>query len=282
MEGKTLRPRENCGGVQRGVSDSPSSNLQGVQTLLTPPTDLTVTAVSSTQLSLSWTNLSQFARYCTYSVEQSSDGTTWQQIGSLSGSDTQSYTYTATGPFSASTTYFFRVQARLDNYNANYSPIASVTIPASPSQPILTSVTAESDAAIALQWDDVDDESGYRIERLADGTWTSVGTVAAETTTFTDAGLTEATSYTYRVVATSTFGDSMPSATSSVTTLPSAPSDLSAMVISDSQIDLTWANHSTIATTYYIEESTDGSTWQTLGSVLSTATSYTLREHLLR
>src|SRR5207248_2965229 len=112
--------------------------------------------------------------------------------------------YTATGPFSGSAVYSFRVRA--NSYSGRYSAytMATVTTPAFPNRPTLTSAVAPSDTTVALSWTDVAGESGFRVERFSgmSGTWTTVGTLGAGSTAFTDTGLQEATSYTYRVVAT--------------------------------------------------------------------------------
>ena len=195
-------------------------------------------------------------------VEQSPDGSAnWQQIASLSGAATA---FTATGPFVGSTTYYFRV--RTDSSvggDSPYSSILSVTTPAYPGQPTLTSATAQSDTAVALSWTAVSTATGYEIERRLDSgsTWMAVDSVTANAATYTDVGLTEGTFYTYRVVATNAAGDSAPSVSQSVTTLPAAPTGLIATMISGGQVNLSWTNQSAVATIWRIDESTDGTNW---------------------
>ena len=256
--------------------DSAPSASRTVATQPSAPNGLTATAVSGGQINLSWTPHSTVAT--TYVIEQSTNGTTWTQVGSASGASANSYT--ATGPFDGSTTYQFRIHAyAYTGGNSTYAT-TSVSTPAYPSQPTLSSATARSDTSVALAWTDVAGETGYRIDRSTNNgsTWTTAGSVAAGFTTFTDTGLTEATSYTYRVVATNAAGDSAPSATRSTITLPSAPTGLTATAVSPTQINLSWTDHSSTASTYYIyiEQSTNGTTWTQIGTVSGTmANSYT-------
>jgi hypothetical protein len=85
----------------------PSIGLLEGRTLLSgtsPPTGLTATAVSPTQMNLAWTNQASDIIH-TY-VDQSTDDVNWTQIASIFGAVTS---YTATGPFDGSTTYYYEV-----------------------------------------------------------------------------------------------------------------------------------------------------------------------------
>jgi fibronectin type 3 domain-containing protein len=97
-------------------------------------------------------------------------------------------------------------------------------------------------------WQDVAGESGYRVQRSADGTtgWAQVGTVGADVVSFSDMALIASTTYYYRVLATNASGDSVASVVVNATTLanadtvpPTAPSKLKATV-AKSKINLTW------------------------------------------
>src|SRR5204862_100663 len=89
----------------------------------------------------------------------------------------------------------------------------SVTTPDFPDQP--TGLTATSTVnAITLHWSDVDSETSYVVQRSSDNTtWSTLATLAADTTTYTDTGLTEATLYYYRVIANNAIGNSAPAST---------------------------------------------------------------------
>ena len=100
-----------------------------------------------------------------------------------------------------------------------YGSISGVTIPSAPSA---LSATPVADTKIRLIWsDNSTNESGFTIERSTDGmTYSIVGTVNADVTTFTDTGLSPSTKYDYEVIATNAAGSSAPSAPAAATTLP--------------------------------------------------------------
>lgn len=70
--------------------------------------------------------------------------------------------------------------------------------------------TANSDTEIALAWNDnSNNETGFKIERSLDNTnWTEVGTAGANTTQYTDKGLSANTQYYYRLSAMNGIGNS--------------------------------------------------------------------------
>jgi hypothetical protein len=81
---------------------------------------------------------------------------------------------------------------------------------APPAAPGDVQATVLSASSIRLTWIDLCGyESGYRVERSTDGVaWTVVGILAADSTTFTNNGLTHGATYQYRVraVASATNG----------------------------------------------------------------------------
>jgi len=89
-------------------------------------------------------------------------------------------------------------------------------------------------AELKLAWtDNSDNETGFKIERApgSSGTlvWAQIAQAAANITTYTDTGLPHATTYSYRVRAYNSSGDSGPSNTVSATTPappPAAPTAL--------------------------------------------------------
>lgn len=152
---------------------------------------------------------------------------------------------------------------------------------APPAAPTNLSASALSDSEIALSWSDSDDqESSFVVERSqGGGSFAVIATLPANTTQYTDAGLSPSTSYSYRVKARNNLGDSpysnSASATTGQLTAPPAPSNLSASAASASQIDLSWTDNASNETAYRVERSADGGqSFSLLATLGADASSY--------
>src|SRR5262249_14854177 len=101
---------------------------------------------------------------------------------------------------------------------------SAMTPPAPPAAPTELAATASTATQIALAWkDNSDNETGFEVERKSGtGAYARVATVGANVITYTDSGLTAATSYTYRVRAINTGGASAYSNESTATTQASS------------------------------------------------------------
>jgi fibronectin type 3 domain-containing protein len=182
------------------------------------PSTVAAIPASSTVIRLLWTGVS---RANGYEVQRSNDGATWVSIAST---DPDTTAYRDAG-LASGTTYFYRVLAVTDGGATMASDAVSATTAAEPlSAPTLTTVSASS-TEIDLVWNDVSDETGYRIERSADGTsgWTAIATTGQDVTTYVDTGLSPSTTYSYRVVAVNVGSESPPSNVSSATTAAEPP-----------------------------------------------------------
>jgi len=180
------------------------------------PTGLTASAVSSSQINLSWAASSDNVGVSGYRVYR--DGA---QIA------TTSTTFFANTGLSPSTTYSYAVAAfdAAGNLSARSSP-ASATTPASapdttpPSVPTGLTASAVSSSQINLSWAASSDNvgvSGYRVYR--DGT--QIATTS--TTFFSNTGLSPSTTYSYAVAAFDAAGNlSAQSGPASATTLAAA------------------------------------------------------------
>jgi hypothetical protein len=146
--------------------------------------------------------------------------------------------------------------------------------------PTNLSATAVSGSQINLAWtDNTSDESEFRIERLADGaTYTEIGVVAADVTTYADTSLSAATQYWYRVRAYNATGPSAFAGPTSATTLsssqpPSAPTGLVAARQSG-RITLAWTDSSNNETGFSIERSVDGRAFSPIATVAQNVSTY--------
>jgi fibronectin type 3 domain-containing protein len=103
---------------------------------------------------------------------------------------------------------------------------------------------------VLLTWSDRSaTETGFTIERspLTDTNFTQIATVGANTTSFTDTGLSEATKYYYRVRAYNAYTTSAYSSEKHVTTLyniPAAPSGLTITSLLTNKVGLSWTDNS--------------------------------------
>lgn len=135
--------------------------------------------------------------------------------------------------------------------------------------------TATSTSQVSLTWrDNSSSEAGYRVERSLNGTtWTPRATLAANSTSYSDSGLSAGTTYIYRVAMLDAAGNAVYSNQSATTTIPTAPTGLTASTVSSGQINLSWGNVAG-ETGYQIERSTTGTSWFLVGTTGANVTTY--------
>ena len=114
-----------------------------------------------------------------------------------------------------------------------------------PLSPTNLNASAISNTQISLTWNppiNATGVTGYQIEYKTGSNSYSVLSLLGNLTTYLHTGLITNTTYTYRVSAINSAGIGNPSNESTATTfsIPSAPKNLSAIVISSSQINLSW------------------------------------------
>jgi len=220
------------------VTTPPSADTTAPST----PTGLLASAVSSSQINLSWTASTDNVGVTGYRVYRA--GTLLVTLGAVT-------TYQNTG-LSASTSYSYTVQAVDAAGNASgQSASASVTTQAAPdttapSVPTGLVGAAMSSSQINLSWTASTDNigvTGYRVY-LND-----VALTTTTATSFQHTGLTAGTTYNYRVSSYDAAGNNSPwTATPvSVTTqpapdtqAPSVPTGLNGKRVSQTRISLTW------------------------------------------
>src|SRR5438445_534581 len=199
-----------------------------------PPRYLNATAVSPSQINLSWwTPVNSGGSVITgYKIERSTDGgTTWTTIVANTGSALYINHY-SNYFLSASTTYTYRVSAiNAIGTSAPSNTASATTSPATvPDPPRYLSATTVSPSQINLSWWTPVNTggsaiTGYQIERSTDGgtTW---NVIVANTGSalyinhYSNTGLLPSTTYTYRVSTINAIGTSLPSSTASATTSP--------------------------------------------------------------
>ena len=161
------------------------------------------------------------------------------------------------------------------------SPWSGSNRPAIPAVPNNLAASVISSSQINLSWtDNANNEMGSIIERKtgSGGTYAQIALVASNVISYQDTGLAEGTLYYYRVCATNAGGSSAYSAEANATTavaLPAAPSGLSAVAVSNNQINLVWTDNAANETGFKIERSlTSGSGFSEIATAGANVTSY--------
>ena len=258
------------------------SSIQSTSTLLAipaAPSSLAVAGFTASSIQLTWNDNSD--NESGFEIQRSSTGLPFSySLIQTTGAGTT--TYTDNG-LSEVTTYYYRVRAINLAGESAYSNVVSATTalnpPAAPTGLTAGTITTSS---VQMTWTDVaTNETSYVVQRSLNGsTYTTVGTLAASTTTFTDTGLDDNTPYYYRVYASNVTGNSAYSNVLNVTTLlaiPAAPTSLAVAGITASSIQLTWNDNSDNESGFEIERSPTGlaGSWGLIYTTSSGATGYT-------
>jgi Fibronectin type III domain len=237
FDGRAIEPTDDRaahphdGGTSRGggtpassTSAAPSTSTStsggsgsGVGDLGAPSTVAAV-PTSPTTIRLDWTGVPAASGY---QVFRSTGTEMWLTVGTTE----PDVTAFRDDGLTAGTTYFYRVVAITDAGTAPPSDVVSATTSAGPQSSTTLTCSSTSPDAIDLSWTDVDGETGYRIERSADGVsdWTTIATTGQDVTVYSDAGLSPSTTYYFRVFAENDGGESSPSNVSSATTAAEQP-----------------------------------------------------------
>lgn len=179
-------------------------------------------------------------------------------------------------------TSFYRVTAVDASGNESNFAAVSAFRPAAgdiPAAPGALSAVANSATQVTLSWtDNSNNETGFRIERRLDGgSYVVLTTVSTNVTQFVDTTVSGGSTYTYRVRATGTGGDSAYSNESTVTTpqgVPAAPTNLTG-VVTATQVTLGWTDNSGNETGFRIERRlASASTWEVLATTAANSTGF--------
>ena len=275
------RVRAKNGAGNSGYTDPACATTQAPPvTIPRPPSGLTATATSSSQINLAWTDNS--SDETGFEIERSTDGTNFAKIADV-GANTATYANTG---LNASTRYWYRVRAVNIAGASSYTNVADATTQAPPvtipRPPSSLTATATSSSQINLAWtDNASDETGFEVERSTDGTnFAKIADVGANTATYSNTGLNASTRYWYRVRAKNSAGASSYTNVADATTqappvtIPRPPSGLTATASSSSQINLAWTDNASDETGFEIESSTDGTNFAKIVDVGANTTSY--------
>jgi len=246
------------------------------------PSNLVATPAGTSSIKLTWadnsTNETSFVL-----MQSSTSGGIFNKLITISA-NTTSYTDVGLG---SSATYYYKIQATNAGGNSSWSNEASAktdtppaNIPAAPSNLI---ATAAGTSVINLTWSDIaTNETSYVLQRsLSSGSgFSTIATLAANTTSYSNSGLNSSTTYYYKVQAINSIGSSawsnVVNSTTATSGPPAAPSNLTAKATGCNSILLTWFDNSVNETNFDLRRSTSlNGTYSTIATLPSNITTYT-------
>ena len=245
-------------------------------TIVNPPSNIQLVSSSSNSVNLKWTDNS--SNESGMELQRlSSSGNVLKSI-SLAANTSQ---YTDNG-LNSNTTYKYRVRAINGVVFSDFSNIISVTTgqtaPAAPGN--LTVVSANGNS-VSLSWkDNSSNESGFEIQRLnSSGTLEKSVSIGANSTSYTDNGLQSSTTYSYRVRAINTAGNSsfsntVSAVTKELVTAPSTPTNLKATSVTSNSVIISWTDNSNNEAGFHIERLNNSGTILKSDNVGANVTSY--------
>lgn len=211
-----------------------------------------------------------------FEIERSTDNVNFTKIAATTANITQ---YVNSG-LAAETRYYYRVRAINAVGPSGYTNVANaITNPSPPTTPGNLTATTASASQINLNWaDHSNNETGFELERSQDGiNFSKIADAAANTTSFASSGLNPNTQYWYRIRAKNNGGTSGYSNIANAATrdiAPALPQNLSAIPISNIQINLNWTDNSRNETGFEVERSVDGSNFSKIADLGANVTSY--------
>lgn len=249
-----------------------TANIKVNSAIPAQPIDFLATTVSYSQIDLSWIDDSY--NETGFEIHHSTTSPT-TGFSLLYTTTADEVTYSHTG-LTEGTTHYYKLRAVNGNGESDYVESSGTTLVPAPSNLDATTV---SSSQINLTWDDNSStETAFEIFRSTDGaTFSLIHTTAAGVESYNNTGLTENTTYYYRVRAVGVTIRSEPSNIDSSTTSPAlnAPSDLTATAVSSSQINLEWTDNSSNETGFEIERSTSsGSGFSLIHTTAANVTTY--------
>jgi hypothetical protein len=186
-----------------------------------PPSDLVASPVSTSQISLSWTDNADDESG--FKIKRATvSGGPHSHIATVAA-DAESHTDTG---LNDGTTYYYRVCAfNAAGNSTDSNEDEATTLLAAPSG---LSATAASSSRVDLSWTDNSvAESGYRIEQKtgSGGTYAEIAVIDADVATYSNTGLSASTAYYYRVRAYNGSDNSSNSNEAHATTLGASGGD---------------------------------------------------------
>lgn len=261
---------DNCKDISN--EDQKDTNSNGIgdvceTTTVNVPTELEATAVSSSQINVKWTDKAN--NETGFELERANGacalGNPFAKIQDL---PVNTSTYNDVG-LNPSRTFCYRVRAVAGAVNSDYSnKDDATTLPGSdpaPSDPTNLQANGISISEILVIWTNTaNNETGFELERAngacdAGNAFVKIQDLPANTTSFTDPGLPNSTTFCYRVRAVNNATPSGYSNRDDGTTLtpgtnvPSDPTQLTADATGPNSIEVKWTDNANNEDGYMVE-----------------------------
>ena len=226
------------------------------------PSNLTATAVSPTQVDLSWQDTSP--REDGFELHRALGSAGTFSPWFTSGPNATAF---SDGGLTAATQYCYKVRSfRITGRKATYSGFSNTACattqplpppppgPTAPSE--LNARPAEGQTAVYMTWkDNSSDEEGFRVERSTSeqGPWERAAQFGANNTAYFDYNRPLEQRLCYRVIAFR--GQAESASNVDCTYLPAAPTDLTVTAVSGQGVDLAWTDNSAVEEGFDVERS---------------------------
>ena len=243
-----------------------------VKTKLSGVTGLKAQGVTATAVKLDW---ARNAGATGYIIEQYKGGK-WTQIAVTKNNYT--LTFTVKG-LAECTPYSFRVKAyKNDGGKTNYSDYVTVKASTLLGTVKNAKVTSTTGTWITLGWDRNTGAAGYVLEQYKGGKWTVIATTKNNTTLkFTVKGLRNDTTYSFRIKAYKTVGDTTTYGSYvrivGTTDMPNV-AKFTGSAVSASEVKLSWSKND--KATGYVIEQYKGGKWTEIKAVDNDVTEITI------
>jgi hypothetical protein len=243
---------------------SSNSNQVTIDVIPAPitPSGLTAEQLSVDEISLFWTDNSD--NEDNFVLERSVNGGGFSTLVTLSTNNT-TYLDASIAP---GNNYEYRVKAINTYGESDYSSTVNLTALPAPEVPTGLTATQLTTTEVEINWtDNSDNEDNFVLERNTNGGGFSILiTLSANISSYLDASVSPGNNYEYRIKALNTYGESDYSNTVNLTVLPApdAPSGLSAIQLTTTEVDITWTDNSDNEDNFVLERSVNGGGFNTL------------------
>lgn len=244
-----------------------SSGLSNPISVLLPflaPGSLSAQAISSAQVNLSWADNSGVETG--FRIERKVGNGAFITLVNV-GKDVTTFTDVTVNP---QINYVYRIVGISFTHFSEYANDAAVTTPAlaPPNAPAGLQITGQGLDHVVLQWNDNSgNEDGFRVQRKTGaGGFENLADLELEVTSYTDNQVNELDSYTYRILSFNEAGASTPSNEVITQIGFDHPTDLLAVALSSSQVELTWSDNSKVESGYRVERKSGQGSFEVLST----------------